>query len=67
MYFFVHFLKSGGEGRRDIAAADAYVRNFLFLVEYNGNYQFPEKKEKKTTKKYMNIFFFLSNTFQCDL
>lgn len=75
------FLKSGGEGCRDMAAADARVRKktFCFLVEYDGNVKaFPEKKKTKKRrkkkkqksekmKKYMNIFFFLSNTFQCDL
>lgn len=48
----------------------------FFLVEYNGNEtMFPKKEKKwkkcqkkeKKMKKYMNIFFFLSNTFQCDL
>lgn len=62
------FLKSGGEGCRDTAAADARVRkNVLFLVEYNGNKNtFPKKekkmkkmkkKEKKMKKIYEYIFF----------
>lgn len=75
------FLKSGGEGCRDMAAADARVRgekkNVLF---FGGIWRkpntFPKKRQKKgekkkqkseKMKKYMNIFFFLSNTFQCDL
>lgn len=52
-------------------------KTFLFLVEYNGNEtcfrkwkkmkKNDQKKNGKKLKKYMNIFFFLSNTFQCDL
>lgn len=76
------FLKSGGEGCRDMAAADARVRekkkNVLFFGGiWRKRKTFPKKKDKKKgekkkqksekMKKYMNIFFFLSNTFQCDL
>lgn len=68
VFLCAFFLKRGGEGCRDTAAADARVREkkpFCFLVEYNGNENIvskkrgkKEKKKEKKRKKWKNIWIY---------
>lgn len=73
--FLCAFLNIGGEGcyrawQQPMLMSKRYP---LFLVDYKRNTLVSEKRKKqrkkitKKVEKTMSIFFFLSNTFQCDL
>lgn len=51
VFLCAFFLKSGGEGCRDMGTAHVWKKTFLFLVDYNGNDMFSKKRKKKEKKK----------------